>query len=147
MAVVAKGIFERKTEWVLILVALALASHPASAGGSGNYPPPASGDWYIYQKTSVWSEKIEMISIQTDSGWNGFDGYIDGLEIQLANGKVGRVNLGATTAGPTAETVNVSGFTLDGNLDAKISGPGTFRSQELTFFNMNGTVSDNSVED
>jgi len=43
-----------------VLVALAMASHLASAGGSGDYPPPASGDWYIYQKTSVWSEKIEM---------------------------------------------------------------------------------------
>jgi hypothetical protein len=93
------------------------------------------------------TQQIEMISIQTDSGWNGFDGYIDGLEIQLVNGNVGRVNLGATTAGPTAETVNVVGFTLDGNLDAKTSGPGTFRSQELTFFNMNGTVSDNAIED
>jgi hypothetical protein len=93
------------------------------------------------------SEKIEMISIQTDSGWNGFDGYIDGLEITLVNGNVGRVNLGTAMAGPTAETVNVSGFTLDGNLDAKISGPGTFRSQELTFFNVNGTISDNSIED
>jgi hypothetical protein len=93
------------------------------------------------------TQKIEMISVQTDSGWNGFDGYIDGLEVRLVNGKVGRVNFGASTAGPTAETVNVSGFTLDGNLDAKTSGPGTFRSQQLTFFNMNGTISDNSIED
>ena len=43
-----------------VLVALALACHPAAAGGSGDYPPPASGSWYIYQKTSVWSEGIEM---------------------------------------------------------------------------------------
>ncbi len=39
------------------------------------------------------SELVEMVSIQTDSGWGGFDGYVDGLEITLANGKVGRVNL------------------------------------------------------
>ena len=41
------------------------------------------------------SEKIEMISVQTDSGWGGFDGYIDGLEIALTNGSVGRVNFEA----------------------------------------------------
>jgi hypothetical protein len=39
------------------------------------------------------AELIEMISIQTDSGWNGFDGYIDGLRIELTNGNVGVVNL------------------------------------------------------
>lgn len=93
------------------------------------------------------TQQVEMISVQTDSGWNGFDGYIDGLEVELVNGKVGRVNFGATTAGPTAETVTVSGFTLDGNLDAKTSGPGTFRSQQLTFFNMNGAISDNAAVD
>jgi hypothetical protein len=38
------------------------------------------------------NELVEMISVQTDSGWNGFDGYMDGLEITLANGTVGRVN-------------------------------------------------------
>ena len=43
-----------------VLVALMLASHPASAGGSGDYPPPSSGSWYITEETSVWSEKIEM---------------------------------------------------------------------------------------
>jgi PEP-CTERM motif len=39
------------------------------------------------------SQEIEMISIQTNSGWNGFDGYIDGLEIELTNGNIGQVNL------------------------------------------------------
>jgi len=38
---------------------------------------------------------IEMISVQTNSGWNGFDGYMDGLEITLTNGNVGRVDFGA----------------------------------------------------
>lgn len=38
------------------------------------------------------SDLIEMISVQTDSGWNGFDGYMDGLEITLTNGNVGQVN-------------------------------------------------------
>jgi hypothetical protein len=40
------------------------------------------------------SELIEMISVQTDSGWGGFDGYLDGLEVSLTNGKLGRVNFG-----------------------------------------------------
>jgi hypothetical protein len=42
---------------------------------------------------SAGTQEIEMISIQTNSGWNGFDGYIDGLEITLTNGNVGQVNL------------------------------------------------------
>jgi hypothetical protein len=49
--------------------------------------------------------------------------------------------------GTGSETVNISGFTLDGNLDAKISGPGTFRSQQLTFFNASGTIEENSLID
>ncbi len=200
------------------------------------------------------SELIEMISVQTDSGWGGFDGYIDGLEVTLTNGHVGRVNFGgdcdvpstltfyvdqatgtdgiagsnpclnpvvpcatiqhpidlaclsggtvnvaagtyqeqvridkkslnvvgvgavSTTIlappkasravevadhgfgvrnydylvgvfGTGSETVDISGFTLDGNLDAKSSGPGTFRSQQLTFFNAGGTVEDNVLTD
>lgn len=56
-------------------------------------------------QTSYGSDLIEMISIQTDSGWNGFDGFMDGLTIELTNGNVGRVNFeavptpGAATAG------------------------------------------------
>lgn len=42
--------------------------------------------------TAAGSQEIEMISVHTDSGWNGFDGYIDGLEIALTNGNVGQVN-------------------------------------------------------
>lgn len=38
------------------------------------------------------TDLVEMISVQTDSGWNGFDGYMDGLVITLTNGNVGRVN-------------------------------------------------------
>jgi hypothetical protein len=50
---------------VLITAAIALAmllvpAEDAEAGGNGDYPPPASGHWYIYQPTSVWQEKIEM---------------------------------------------------------------------------------------
>lgn len=45
------------------------------------------------------TQQIEMISIQTDSGWGGFDGYIDGLVIELANGNIGEVNLVPEPAG------------------------------------------------
>lgn len=48
------------------------------------------------------SDLVEMISVQTDSGWGGFDGYMDGLEITLANGNVGRVNFGAVVPLPVA---------------------------------------------
>jgi len=44
-------------------------------------------------QAAVGTQEIEMISIQTDSGWNGFDGYVDGLVITLNDGKVGRVDL------------------------------------------------------
>lgn len=37
-------------------------------------------------------ELIEAISIQTDSGWDGFDGFVDGLTITLTDGSVGIVN-------------------------------------------------------
>ena len=42
--------------------------------------------------TAAGSQEIEMISVQTDSGWDGFDGYMDGLEITLTNTNVGQVN-------------------------------------------------------
>ncbi len=90
---------------------------------------------------------IEMISVQTDSGWNGFDGYVDGLEIELTNGQVARVSFEALTSTPEPPTVHVSGFTLDGNLDAKSSGPGTFRSSQLAFLNASGSITDNALVD
>lgn len=49
-------------------------------------------------KTDFGNELIEMISVQTDSGWNGFDGYMDGLEITLMNGNVGQVDFAAVPA-------------------------------------------------
>jgi len=45
---------------------------------------------------------------------------------------------------------DISGFTLDGNNDAKSTAPlclpaTAFRSQQLTFFNSNGTIEDNAL--
>jgi len=50
------------------------------------------------------TELIEMFSVQTDSGWNGFDGYMDGLVIELTNGEVGRVNFEAAPQLPATGT-------------------------------------------
>jgi len=46
-------------------------------------------------QTNYGGELVEMISVQTDSGWNGYDGYIDGLRIELTNGNIGHVNFEA----------------------------------------------------
>lgn len=43
-------------------------------------------------QTAIGSELVEMISVQTDSGWDGFDGYLDGLRIELTSGSIGVVN-------------------------------------------------------
>ncbi len=49
------------------------------------------------------NELIEMISVQTASNWNGFDGSLDGLEIVHKNGRVGRVNFVGCAAGDYPE--------------------------------------------
>ncbi|PKN56741.1 MAG: hypothetical protein CVU56_14510 [Deltaproteobacteria bacterium HGW-Deltaproteobacteria-14] len=45
--------------------------------------------------TDFGDQQIEMISVQTNSSWNGFDGAVDGLEIRLVDGRVGRVDFAA----------------------------------------------------
>ncbi|UCC92259.1 MAG: right-handed parallel beta-helix repeat-containing protein [Thermoplasmata archaeon] len=48
---------------VLAVAAIAfvlVTSDGVEAGGNGDYPPPATGNWYINQPTNVWSESIEM---------------------------------------------------------------------------------------
>ncbi|MCK5415416.1 MAG: hypothetical protein KAJ35_08540, partial [Thermoplasmata archaeon] len=37
-----------------------LPSGDAEAGGTGDYPPPSTGHWYINQPTNVWQENIEL---------------------------------------------------------------------------------------
>jgi hypothetical protein len=53
-------------------------------------------------KMNVGNELIEMISVQTDSGWNGFDGLLDGLQITLTNENVGQVNFGSQLPEPSS---------------------------------------------
>jgi hypothetical protein len=62
-------------------------------------------------QTNYGDRLVEMISIQTDSGWDGFDGYIDGLVIELTNGNIGRVNL---TAIPEPATIALMAIGLAG---------------------------------
>jgi len=59
----------------------------------------ASNGWGVIGESTLseliavaGDQQVEMISVQTNSGWDGFDGYIDGLEITLTNGNVGQVN-------------------------------------------------------
>lgn len=92
------------------------------------------------------SQLIEMISVQTDSGWNGFDGYIDGLVITLTNGKSARVSFDATSTDPEPDVVNVSGLTLDGNLDAKLTSE-TSRSCQIAFLNASGSITASTLAD
>ena len=73
-----------------------------------NEQTPPSGEMTLADLiASYGSQEIEMISVQTDSGWNGFDGYIDGLEISLTNGKVGRVDFAGECDVPSAVTLYV----------------------------------------
>lgn len=43
-------------------------------------------------QTNYGSELLEMVSVQTDISWGGYDGYIDGIEIELTNDKIAQVN-------------------------------------------------------
>lgn len=69
-------------------------------------------------------ELIEMISVQTDSGWNGFDGFMDGLVITLTNGNVGRVNFEGVGAAP-ALTIAPDPLTFPDQPAGTTSAPGT----------------------
>lgn len=64
-------------------------------------------------QASYGTELVEMFSVQTASNWNGFDGYMDGLEVELVNGSVGRVNFEAPPV-PTTSPVALAvlGFGL-----------------------------------
>ncbi len=81
---------------------------------NSNYGTHAAGDdaWHEWQtsdgslefvgyssfdalKTALGTERLMSITIQTNTGWNGFDGYVDGITIALTDGRVGQVNLEA----------------------------------------------------
>ncbi len=51
------------------------------------------------------NELLKSITLQTDSGWDGFDGNLDGLTITLADGDIGEVNMV-----PEPVTMSLLGF-------------------------------------
>jgi len=63
--------------------------------------------------TAAGGQEVMMISVQTDSGWNGFDGYMDGLEITLTSGSVGAVNFEANAI-PEPMTMIALGMAVAG---------------------------------
>ncbi len=76
--------------------------HASGAVGKMTFRLQASAHWPAgnpIELKAIGNELVEMISVQTDSGWNGFDGSLDGLEIVLKNGRVGRVNFVGCAAG------------------------------------------------
>ena len=98
---------------VLLTVAIALAilvwpAGDTEAGGSGDYPPPSSGHWYINQPTSVWSEAIEMrgsiyvyapltlnlVNLTMNSSWNlQYEIYISSTgSLSFNNGNITALN-------------------------------------------------------
>jgi hypothetical protein len=79
-------------------------------------------------------EVVRMITIQTDSGWDGFDGLIDGITIELTDGSVGEVDLGGPVYNPDSDTSYLSIQDAIDDLGrgrgATINvGPGTYEEQ------------------
>ena len=67
--------------------------HSTDSGMTFNLQTPAGPELTLAELIAAHGDDlVEMISVQTDSGWNGFDGFVDGLTIRLVNGNVGRVN-------------------------------------------------------
>ena len=90
--------------------------HSTDAGSmtfNGNASCEITGELTLTDmKAAYGTELIEMFSVQTDSGWDGFDGYMDGLEIELTNGSIGRVNFENVPALPAASTWSMIGLFL-----------------------------------
>jgi hypothetical protein len=74
-----------------------LQFYDSGRGWNGYYATLASlaaGEvtWGNSQSHDYSDEIVKAITIQTDSGWDGFDGQVDGLTITLNDGQVGEVN-------------------------------------------------------
>lgn len=87
----------------------------------------ATGNWVEYStasgmtfggltldalKASYGTQLIESITVQTNSSWNGFDGYLDGLTISLTNGNVGRVNFEAVPEPGALALLSIGAFSM-----------------------------------
>ena len=71
-----------------------------------------------YRGSAVGLELVEMISVQTASNDNGSVGAMDGLEIKLTNGLVGRVNFNAGGES-CVEPDMITDLDVDGVLEAE----------------------------
>jgi len=84
--------------------------HMSLADIAGGNTAVSPGGW------DYSNEIIRSITIQTDSGWDGFDGYVDGLTIALNDGSVGEVDLCAV---PEASSIVI--WSLLGGLGIAIA--------------------------
>ncbi len=89
-------------------------------------------------------EELKSITLQTDSGWDGFDGYVDGLTIILKDGSIGKVNFEAASLWlePSDGWVETSGTTT---VDVMMSGSG-FNGVQFDLAYNNALLSVNSVQ-
>lgn len=83
-------------------------------------------------------EALKSITLQTDSGWDGFDGQVDGLTINLVDGTTKKVNFepgAGVDASNTPADVNVSAeWAVDGDqsgVDGDMNGIGVHGSGGL----------------
>lgn len=68
--------------------------HSNGLGRTGAFTLAALGNEKDASGSNIGDQLVEMISVQTASNWDGFDGYMDGLKITLKSGNIGQVNFG-----------------------------------------------------
>ena len=61
--VLKKTMFGLAIMLVMMALVLLLGHQPAEAGGSGDYPPPVTGDWVITSDTQVWDETVQLTGV------------------------------------------------------------------------------------
>jgi hypothetical protein len=93
------GIADQWNQWSTDAGTQQLKFYDPTRGGSGYFATLAqltAGPVTLGRSTHDYSDEvIASITLQTDSGWGGFDGFVDGLTITLSDGRVGQVDLAA----------------------------------------------------
>ncbi len=108
---------------------------------NSNAPAPGGLMSFDDIKTTYGGELIEMISVQTDSSWDGFDGNIDGLVVTLTDGTVGVVNFEVndpTLTLAAQDTCLMVNDTLTVNID--MADPGDFVVGGQFFLEYNDSI-------